>query len=139
MRFMMFMFPNISEDDWMPDPEAVAAMTRYNEELTEAGVLLSLDGLASTANGARVSSSGGQITVTDGPFAEAKEIIGGFWMIRVGSKEEAVEWAKRCPAISGPAQDPAFAGTAPMIEVRQVFEMSDFPPEVQAAAEQARS
>jgi hypothetical protein len=123
MRFMMFMIPNISEDDWMPDAEAVAAMTKYNEELTKAGVLLALDGLHPSTNGARVSFPAGKATVTDGPFSETKEVIGGYWLIDVKSKAEAVEWAKRAPCADGP-----------VIEVRQVFEIDDFPPEVQRAA-----
>jgi hypothetical protein len=123
MRFMMFMLPNLEPDaDWMPSAEAVAEMTKYNEALTKAGVLLALDGLHSQVEGTRVSFSGGQHTVTDGPFTEAKEVIGGYWMIQVKSKEEAVEWASRCPADNC------------TIEVRQVFEMSEFPPEVQEAA-----
>jgi len=134
MRFMMFIYPNISESDWMPDAEAVAAMTAYNQELSEAGVLLSLDGLAPTAKGARVSGGDGRITVIDGPFTEAKEVVGGYWLIEVSSKEEAVEWAKRCPAVKGPASIEGYDGPVPVIEVRQVFEMADFPPEVLAAA-----
>jgi hypothetical protein len=127
MRFMMIMIPNIpelkSDADWIPDPEAVTAMSKYNEQLKEAGVLLSLDGLAPPAKGARVSFAGGKPKVTDGPFVETKEIVGGYWMIDVPSKEAAVEWATRCPA-----------GEHEVIEVRQVFEMSDFPPELQEAA-----
>jgi hypothetical protein len=127
MRFMMIMIPNVPDEaDWTPrDPEPVAAMSRYNEELTKAGVLLALDGLHPGAKGARLAFSGGRATVTDGPFAEAKEMIGGYWLIQAKSKEEAVEWASRCPAADGD-----------VIEVRQVFEMSDFPPEVQAAVAQ---
>jgi len=120
---MMFMFPNISEEDWMPQPEAVAAMTKYNDELTKAGVLLSLDGLHPTSRGARVSFPGGKATVTDGPFTESKEIIGGYWLIDVSSKEEAIEWARRVPAQDGP-----------VVEVRQVFEPDDFPADVREAA-----
>ncbi len=124
MRFMMFMIPNIpEEDDWMPSAEAVATMTKYNEELTKAGVLLALDGLQPPSAGARVSFAGGKASVTDGPFAEAKEVIGGYWLIDVKSKDDAVEWAKRCPA-----ENPA------VIEVRRVFEMEDFPLDVQKAA-----
>ncbi|MGA3353887.1 MAG: YciI family protein [Acidimicrobiales bacterium] len=136
MRFMLFMIPNIDEKDWMPDPEAVAAMTAYNAELTNAGVLLSLDGLHATSKGARITGAGGKVTVTDGPFTEAKEIIGGYWLIDVASKDEAIEWARRCPAIQGPATVPDYTGPAPVIEIRQVFEMSDFPEEVRRAAEQ---
>ena len=124
MRFMMFMYPGITEEQWEPDAEAVGAMTRYNEELTKAGVLLALDGLQPPSKGARVRFAGGTPSVTDGPFAEAKELVGGYWVIQTKSKEEAVEWARRCPA-----------GPNDMIEVRQVFEMSDFPEDVQAAAE----
>lgn len=124
MRFMLFMIPNIPEDQWMPSGEAVAAMMKYNEELTRAGVLLSLDGLHPASKGARVSFPGGKSVVTDGPFTEAKEVIGGYWLIQVASKEEAVEWARRCPV----------GAEGPVIEVRQVFEVSDFPPEVRAAA-----
>src|SRR5580658_4664188 len=102
MRFMMFIIPNVSETDWMPSPEAVAAMGKYNNELTKAGVLLALDGLHPTSKGARVSGAGRKITVTDGPFTEAREIIGGYSLIDVSSKEEAIEWAKRCPAVAGP-------------------------------------
>ncbi len=120
MRFMMFMLPNISEDDWMPSAEAVEAMTKYNEELTKAGVLLALDGLHPSTEGVRVSFPGGKPTLTDGPFSETKEVVGGYWLIEVKSKDEAVEWAKRAPCADGP-----------VIEVRQVFEMDEFPPEVQ--------
>ncbi len=125
MRFMMIMLPNVqnvTERDWTPDAEAVAAMGKYNEELNKAGVLLALDGLRSPAEGARVSFAGGKASVTDGPFAEAKELIGGYWMIEAASKEEAVQWASRCPGADGDT-----------IEVRQVYELSDFPPEVQEA------
>jgi hypothetical protein len=125
MRFMMLMIPNISDEEYAegPDAEAVAAMSKYNDELTRAGVLLGLDGLQPPAKGARVGFSAGRATVTDGPFTEAKEMIGGYWLIQAKSKEEAVEWATRCPAADGD-----------VIEVRQVYEMSDFPDEVRAAA-----
>jgi hypothetical protein len=99
-------------------------MEKYNDELRRAGVLLALDGLHAPSRGALVSFSGGRATVIDGPFAEAKEVIGGYWMIQVRSKDEAIEWAKRCP-VSGAE------GAA--IEVRQVAEMSDFPADVQEA------
>lgn len=128
MRFMMFMLPGgeLQETgDWgPPGVEEVGEMTKYNEELSKAGVLLALDGLQPPSKGARVTVSDGAKKVTDGPFAEAKEIIGGYWTIDVKSKQEAVEWAKRCPL-----------GLGDVIEVRQVFEMSDFPDDVQAAAE----
>jgi hypothetical protein len=107
----------------MPDAEAVAAMMKYNEALHKAGVLRGLDGLHPPSMGARVSFSGGKPLVTDGPFIEAKEVLGGYWMIEVGSKEEAVEWASRCPASDNE-----------VIEIRQVQEFSDFPADVQEAA-----
>jgi hypothetical protein len=115
MRFMMIMIPNVSEENWTPDPEAITRMGRYNDELAKAGVLLSLDGLQPTAKGARVSFAGDKPSVTDGPFTEAKELIGGYWLIQARSKEEAVQWATRCPADEGD-----------IIEVRQVYEPSDF-------------
>ena len=126
MRFMMLMIPKgyeKAEPDAMPDPKAVAAMMTYNETLQKAGVLLALDGLHPPSSGVRVSFSGGKPKVTDGPFAEAKEVIGGYWMIQVKSKEEAIEWASRCPASDNE-----------VIEIRQVHEMSEFPPDVQEAA-----
>jgi len=126
MRFMMLMIPKgyeKAEPGAMPDAKAVAAMMKYNESLQKAGVLLALDGLHPPSMGARVSFSGGKPKVSDGPFAEAKEVLGGYWMIQVKSKEEAVEWASRCPASDNE-----------MIEVRQVQEFSDFPADVQKAA-----
>jgi len=125
MRFMMLMIPKGYEDaapGAMPDPKAVQAMMKYNEELQKAGVLLALDGLHPPSEAARVSFAGGTPTVLDGPFAEAKEVVGGYWMIQVRSRDEAIQWATRCPA--GPNET---------IEVRQVFEMSEFPPDVQEA------
>jgi hypothetical protein len=116
------MYPQIDEVDWNPTAEDVAAMSRYNEELRKAGMLLALDGLKPPSEGASVSFSGGEVTVTDGPFAEAKEVVGGYWLIQARSTDEAVEWAKRCP------------GQDCRIEVRPVFEMEDFPPDVQEAA-----
>ncbi len=126
MRFMMLMIPKGYEKaapGTMPDAKAVAAMMKYNETLQKAGVLLALDGLHPPSAGVRVSFSGGKPSVTDGPFTETKEVLGGYWMIQVKSKEEAVEWAKRCPA-----------GDGDVIEVRQVHEFEDFSPEVQKAA-----
>jgi len=123
---MMLMIPKGYEKaapGVMPDARAVAAMMKYNESLQKAGVLLALDGLHPPSMGARVSFPGGKPKVTDGPFAEAKEVLGGYWMIQVKSKEEAIEWAKRCPASDNE-----------VIEVRQVQEMSDFPADVQKAA-----
>jgi hypothetical protein len=107
----------------MPDPQQVAAMMKYNEALQNAGVLLGLDGLHPPSMGARVSFAGGKPKVTDGPFTEAKEVIGGYWMIQVGSKGEAIEWAKRCPMSDNE-----------LIEIRQVQEFADFPSDVQEAA-----
>ena len=126
MRFMMLMIPKGYES---APPELdlpvdrVEAMMKYNESLQKAGVLLALDGLHPLSAGARVSFASGKPKVTDGPFAEAKEVLGGYWLIDVRSKEEAVEWAKRCPAADNE-----------VIEVRRVQEMSDFPAEVQRAA-----
>jgi hypothetical protein len=126
MRFMMLMIPKGYEaaaPGTMPDAKAVDAMMKYNESLQKAGVLLALDGLHPPSMGARVSFSGGKPTVTDGPFAEAKEVLGGYWLIQVKSKEEAIEWASRCPA-----------GDNQIIEVRQVQEFEDFPADVQEVA-----
>jgi hypothetical protein len=126
MRFMMLMIPKGYETaapGTLPDAEGVARMMRYNESLQKAGVLLALDGLHPPSMGARVSFAGGKPRVTDGPFSEAKEVLGGYWMIQVNSKEEAIEWAKRCPASDNE-----------VIEIRQVQEFSDFPPDVQVAA-----
>jgi len=124
MRVMMIVKANAKgEAGALPTEAHLAAMGQYNEELQKAGVLLALDGLHPPSMGARVSFPGGKPKVTDGPFAEAKEVIGGYWMIEVKSKNEAVEWAKRCPA-----------GENEVIEIRQVQEMSDFPADVQKAA-----
>ncbi len=126
MRFMMLVIPkgyDKAKAGAMPDAEIVAAMTKYNESLQKAGVLLSLEGLHPPSMGARVSFAGGKAKVTDGPFAEAKEVLGGYWMIQVKSKEEAIEWARRCPMPDGD-----------IVEVRQVQEFEDFPPDVQKAA-----
>src|SRR3954447_13364459 len=126
MRFMMLMIPKGYETaapGTMPAAEAVAAMMKYNEALKEAGVLITLEGLHPPSMGARISFSADKPVVTDGPFAEAKEVLGGFWMIEVKSREEAIGWAKRCPASGNE-----------IIEIRQVQEMSDFPADVQAAA-----
>jgi hypothetical protein len=126
MRFMMLMIPKGYEDakpGTMPDAAAVAAMMKYNESLQKAGVLLTLDGLHPPSMGTRVTFAGGKPQITDGPFPEAKEVLGGYWMIQVKSKEEAVAWASRCPASENE-----------VIEVRQVQEFSDFPADVQKAA-----
>jgi hypothetical protein len=123
MRYMMIMIPNVTEENWTPDVEAVTAMGKYNEELAKAGILLGADGLHPTSEGARVSFAAGSPSVSDGPFTEAKELIGGYWLIQAHSKAEAIEWASRCPAADGD-----------VIEVRRVFDLEDFPADVQAAA-----
>lgn len=119
MRFMMLMFPN-SYESVKPGTRPAPEMMAFNRELKKAGVLLALDGLQSPAMGARVSFEGGKATVTDGPFAEAKEVVGGYWMVQVKSRAEAIEWAKRIPC--GPDE---------FVELRQVQEWADVPPEVQ--------
>ena len=126
MRFMMLMIPKGYETaapGTMPDLAAVEAMTKYNEALQKAGVLLAADGLHPPSVGARVTFAGGKPKVTDGPFAEAKEVLGGYWMIDVRSREEAIEWATRCPASENE-----------IIEVRQVQEEADFPDDIREAA-----
>jgi hypothetical protein len=125
MRFMLLMIPKGYEKaapDAAPSAEAVDAMMKYNDSLRKAGVLLALDGLHPPSAGARVEFSGGRHIVTDGPFIETREALGGYWMIDVKSKAAAVEWASRCP------------GDNCTIEVRQVFEMSEFPDDVQKVA-----
>lgn len=126
MRFMLLMIPEgyeKAEPGATPDAKAVEAMMKYNESLQKAGVLLALDGLHPPSMGARVSFGGGRPHVVDGPFPEAKEVLGGYWMIQVKSRAEAIEWAARCPGSENE-----------VIEVRQVQEMADFPPDVQKAA-----
>ncbi|MEO8487561.1 MAG: YciI family protein [Betaproteobacteria bacterium] len=126
MRFMLLMIPRGYESaapGTMPDAKGVAAMMKYNASLQKAGVLIALDGLHPPSMGARVSFKGGSPKVTDGPFAEAKEVLGGFWMIQVRSRDEAIAWASRCPASENE-----------VIEVRQVQELEDFPADVQKAA-----
>jgi hypothetical protein len=126
MRFMMLVIPKAYEKvaaDFVPPADLVARMTKYNESLSKAGVLLGLDGLTPPVKGARVTFAGAKPKVTDGPFTESKELIGGYWMIQVKSKEEAVEWAKRAPMLDGD-----------IIEVRQVQEIEDFPEDVRRAA-----
>jgi hypothetical protein len=127
-RFMMLMYPNITEEQYEQGVGAddAGAMAKFNQSLIQAGVLLALDGLHPTSKGARVTLAGGSKTVTDGPFTEAKELVGGYWLIDVKSKEEAVEWASRAPINEGD-----------VIEVRQVFEMEDHGPEVRAAWDEA--
>ena len=133
MRFMMLMIPQVYQPaaggnkigaGFAPPADAVERMMRYNEELAKAGALISLDGLHPPAAGARVSFAAGAPSVTDGPFIESKEVLGGYWLIRAKSKEEAVAWAKRVPAEKGD-----------VVEVRQIFDMEDFPADVQKAAD----
>ena len=130
MRFMMLMIPKVYQNgqkagpDLRPSAEMVEKMEKYNEELAKAGALISLDGLHPPVTGARVTFSKGKTKVTDGPFAESKEVLGGYWMIQTKSKQEAIDWIRRCPAEEGD-----------VIELRQVFEISDFPPDVQKAAD----
>lgn len=130
----MMMIPRVYQPDtpaaekagegFAPPADAVAKMMKYNEELARAGALVSLDGLHPIAKGARVSFKGSKPTVTDGPYVESKEVIGGYWIIQVKSKEEAVQWAQRVPAAQGD-----------VIEIRQIFEMSDFPEDVKKLAD----
>jgi hypothetical protein len=126
MRFMMLMIPGGYEaapPGTMPeDVNALTAMMKYNEELKAAGVLLALDGLHPPSMGARVSFKGGKPLVTDGPFAESKEVLGGYWLIDVASRDEAIAWAKRCPGSENE-----------VVEVRQVQEIADWPAHLQEA------
>jgi len=134
MRFMMFMIPTVYQpgtpadeqagEGFAPPADAVEKMMKFNEALADAGMLISLDGLHPSSHGARVAFKKGSTRITDGPFAEAKEVIGGYWMIRANSLKEAVSWAQRVPAAEGD-----------IIEIRQVFEMSDFPEDVRKAAD----
>ena len=119
MRFMvMVKASKDSEAGKMPSQELLAAMGKYNEELVKAGIMLSGEGLHPSSKGARVRFSGNKRIVTDGPFAETKELVAGFWLWQVKSKEEAIEWLKRCPN--------PMPGTEAEIELRQVFEAEDF-------------
>jgi hypothetical protein len=124
MRFMVLMIPGNKksyEAGAMPEPALIDKMMKYNEELAKAGILVSLDGLHPSPKGARIAFTGGKARATDGPFAESKELIGGYWVWQVKSKEEAVEWAKRCPAEEGDT-----------LELRQIFDPADFGPEIEA-------
>lgn len=127
MRFMLLMIPKGYETaapGTIPeDVDAVANMMKYNQSMQDAGILISCDGLHPPSMGARVSFSGGKPRVTDGPFSEAKEVLGGYWIIDVPSRADAVEWATKCPG-----------GDNEIVEVRQIQEMSDFPEDVQAVA-----
>jgi hypothetical protein len=125
MRFMMLMLPAgyaSAAPDFRPDLKSIETMMAYNKSLCEAGVLLALDGLHPGSTSARVTKIDGKAKVSDGPFAEAKEVLGGYWIIDVSSRDEAIAWASRCPLPPGDT-----------IEIRQVFEMTDFPSDVQKA------
>jgi hypothetical protein len=128
MRLMMIMFPKgyeTAKPGWVPDLKACETMRKYNEQLQKAGVLLALDGLTPPSTmSARVTFKSGKSKVTDGPFTEAKEVVGGFWIIQVKSREEALEWASRIPG----ADDEK-------IEVRRMLEITDFPADVQEKLE----
>jgi hypothetical protein len=135
MRFMLIVKADKnSEAGVMPDQQLLTEMGKYNEELVKAGVLLAGEGLHPSSKGARVRFSGDKRTVIDGPFAETKELVAGFWLIQVKSKEEAIEWVKRCPN--------PMPGTESEIEIRQVFEAEDFgaefTPELRAQEERLR-
>jgi hypothetical protein len=124
MRFMMIMYPKsyqTAKPGTVPDFKDMEAMGKYNEELGKAGVLLGLDGLTPPATmSARVTFKGGKSTVTDGPFTEVREVVGGYWIIKVNSREEALEWASRIPGKDNE-----------MVEVRRMFDLTDFDPETQ--------
>jgi len=127
MRFMMMVIPKGYETaaaDAAPGAEAVAKMMEHNKNLQKAGVLFGLDGLLPPSTGARVSTTDGKATVTDGPFAEAKEAMGGYWIIQVRSREEAIQWARRAPMSNNE-----------IIEVQQIHELGDFPADVKNEAE----
>jgi hypothetical protein len=125
-----------SESGQLPSEEMLSTMGRYNEELVKAGVLLAAEGLQPSSKGARVRFSGAQRTVIDGPFTETKELIAGFWLMQAASKDEVIEWVKRCP-------NPFEGDTASEIEIRQVFEVEDFgealSPEVREQEERFRA
>jgi hypothetical protein len=123
-RFMLMMYPDWTQEDEGPTPEMVGAMSRYNEELTKAGALLALDGLTPPDTAANVTWSGGKPAITDGPFTEAKELVGGYWIIQAKSRDEAIEWASRVPPVQSEQR----------VEVRQIPELEDYPEEIQQAA-----
>jgi hypothetical protein len=134
MRFMLLVKADKnSEAGTLPDEKLLTEMGKYNNEMMKAGILLAGEGLQPSSKGARVKFSGDKRIVTDGPFAETKELLAGFWIIQVNSKEEAIEWVKRCPN--------PMPGTESEIEIRQIFELEDFPnvpPEIREMDEQLR-
>ncbi|MES2924813.1 MAG: YciI family protein [Verrucomicrobiota bacterium] len=133
MKFMMLMIPRVYQPDtpaaeragegFAPRKEELAEMGKFNDELAKAGTIIDIDGLHPLAKGARVAFGKGKPVVTDGPDIEAKEVIGGYWIIELNSKEEAVEWAQRCPAADGD-----------VIEIRPIYEFEDLPEAVRQAA-----
>ena len=133
MRFMVFMIPGVYQPgkkvdpNFTPDAEIVGKMTRFNEALQKAGAITSVDGLRPLTHGARIAFKGGKVTVTDGPYVEAKEVVGGYWLLEAKSKEQVVEWMKRCPAQDGD-----------VLEIRPIFEISELPAAVQEAAKGVR-
>jgi len=132
MRFLLLMIPDVYQgakgqtlsSDFSPGADDVAKMMKFNEDLARSGVLISLDGLHPTSKGARVSFRSGQPSLTRGPFVGVRDVVGGYWMIKTDSLEDAIQWARRCPARDGD-----------IIEIRQVFEISDFPEETQKVAD----
>jgi hypothetical protein len=122
MRFMVIVkaSPESEKEGFLPDPQLLAEMGKFNEELIQAGIVLAMDGLHPSSKGARVKFSGKSITVVDGPFTEAKELVAGFWLWQVKSLEEAIEWVKRAPFGNRAGEGE--------VEIRQVFEMEDFAP-----------
>ncbi len=136
MRFMVLMIPNVyqprpgkkGDADFAPDAEMMAKMGKFNDELKAAGALLSLDGLQPLSAGARLAFSGGKPKFTDGPMIETREVLGGYWLLQAKSKQEVVEWMKRCPAQDGD-----------VIEIRPIFELEDLPREIQAALQRKKS
>ncbi|MBK5188566.1 MAG: YciI family protein [Gemmatimonadaceae bacterium] len=134
MKFMMLIKADQNtEAGKMPDEAMLIAMGKYNEELVRAGVLLAAEGLQPSSKGARIRYDRGKTSVVDGPFAETKELIAGFWMIQVKSKDEAIEWAKRVPF--DPDGPSATTGGVGEIELRQVFEAADFSPDLYPSEE----
>lgn len=132
MRFMMLMIPSVyqgasgknARPDFAPSVEMVEKMMKYNEELAKAGALIALDGFHPPVTAARISFHAGKAHITNGPFENSKDVLGGYWIIQAKSRDEAIEWARRAPAQDGD-----------VIEVRQIFENEEFPPEVQKAAD----
>ena len=134
MKFMMLIKADKNtEAGKMPEEKLLVAMGEYNEELVKAGILLAAEGLQPSSKGARIRFAGGKTTVIDGPFSETKELIAGFWMIQVKSKEEAIEWAKRVPF--DPQGPSATTGGVGEIELRQLFEAADFSPDLYPSEE----